>query len=71
MRAEHAEIEAMISATLRARDVVSARGACLRLIDFLTDHCRREEMLLFPMSEGLGDTVLEELGERWKERRFA
>lgn len=69
MRAEHVEIEAMIRETLQARGVDDARESFMRLLDFLADHFRREEAVVFPLSQQLGQEALLELGERWKERR--
>jgi hemerythrin-like domain-containing protein len=70
MRMEHEEIENTLDAIPEAADLDSARGRLLRVIQVARQHFAKEEQVLFPMADQfLNQEQLEQLGERWAERR--
>jgi iron-sulfur cluster repair protein YtfE (RIC family) len=71
MRAEHTEIDDLLHGVATATSLDSAREGCLALLDLLREHFRKEEQVLFPMSEAvLGEEKLLALGESWASERF-
>lgn len=70
LRAEHAEIQRLVTGIPGVRELEVARDAAHALLGVLRNHFHREEHLLFPTSESeLGEQKLLELGARWAERR--
>ncbi len=70
MRAEHQEIDELLSAIAVANDLAGAQDGAARLLDLLRAHFRKEELLLFPLiAHALPDGELSELGQRWSGQR--
>lgn len=70
MREEHEEIEASVERARVTDDVEEARRLLPRIAVVAQEHFAKEEQVLFPMAlQLLGEDKLEELGDRWAERR--
>jgi iron-sulfur cluster repair protein YtfE (RIC family) len=70
MRAEHREIDELLSAIAAAKDLAGAQDGAARLLALLRAHFRKEELLLFPMvGQALAEGELSELGQRWSGER--
>lgn len=70
MRAEHAEIERLISAALAADTAARAADHAGAMAQLTVEHFIKEEQVLFVMAQQLlGDAQLEQLGARWATER--
>jgi hemerythrin-like domain-containing protein len=70
MRAEHDEIEGILTGLNDSDDADELKGRILRAIRVAREHFRKEEMVLFPMAdERLGDGPLRQLGMKWAAKR--
>lgn len=72
LRAEHEEIEALLTRARRADELGVASRAIRDLVELARAHFAREEEALFPAAEALLDEQrLLSLGASWAERRFS
>ncbi len=70
MRMEHEEIEGTLNAIPEIQDLESAQSRMMHLIQVARQHFAKEEQVLFPMADQvLSVEQLEQLGDRWAERR--
>ena len=70
MRAEHDQIEGILSSVGAAADVVDARRRVRQTMALAREHFRKEEVVLFPLiEERVPASVLAQLGARWAEAR--
>jgi hemerythrin-like domain-containing protein len=70
MRGEHDEIEGVLASLDDTDDPDELKGRILGAIRLAREHFRKEETVLFPMTESrLGVEVLGRLGKIWAEQR--
>ena len=70
MRMEHEEIEGTLNAIPEIQDVETICSRLLGAIQVARQHFMKEEQILFPLADQvLGFEQLQDLGERWAERR--
>jgi len=70
MRMEHEEIESTLDAIPGTPDLDAARNRLLHAIQVARQHFAKEEQVLFPMADQfLNLEELQQLGDRWAERR--
>jgi len=70
MRMEHEEIEGTLNAIPEIQDVETICSRLLGAIQVARQHFMKEEQVLFPLADQvLGFEQLQDLGERWAERR--
>jgi len=70
MRMEHEEIEGTLNAIPEIQNVETICSRLLGAIQVARQHFMKEEQVLFPLADQvLGFEQLQDLGERWAERR--
>ena len=70
MRMDHEEIEGTLNAIPEIQNVETICSRLLGVIQVARQHFMKEEQILFPLADQvLGFEQLQDLGERWAERR--
>ena len=70
MRAEHQEIDDLLTAARQEADIDTLKTLTVKLLDFAHSHFQKEEMVLFVMAQQVLDGAeLTGLGDEWASRR--